>query len=292
MPDLTPKPLRTNANAVINFVGYLGAVLGSGLTIFFAFSAGDPMNIKTIIPFFITSVVLMIVIFVFLTKFFERRAVAEMQPELAIGEKLSQTLAPVRPDMPLSRRDKINFGIIIAGVFLCWFAFNALQNFGSLYAERILHAEKKWGLCTIALAVASLFAFLPSIWIAKIIGRKWSVILGLLIVLSALTAASVLVKEFDYLIVALFAFCGAGWAIIMVNAYPMFCEHASAKNVGRITGVYYFVSQGAQFLTSNISGYVYKWVGLQFYYNYAIIFMSLALLVCVFFRTKRGEKCT
>ncbi len=35
MPDVTPKPLRAKANAIINFVGYIGAIVGSVLTMVF-----------------------------------------------------------------------------------------------------------------------------------------------------------------------------------------------------------------------------------------------------------------
>lgn len=34
MPDVTPKPLRSKANGIINFVGYLGAILAGGLALF------------------------------------------------------------------------------------------------------------------------------------------------------------------------------------------------------------------------------------------------------------------
>ena len=34
MPDLTPKPLRSKANGIINLTGYLGAILAGGMAMF------------------------------------------------------------------------------------------------------------------------------------------------------------------------------------------------------------------------------------------------------------------
>jgi MFS family permease len=295
MPDITPKPLRVGANSIINFVGYLGAILGGGMTILFAYKSANPTNAITIVPFFITAVLMCAVIVVFLLKFNEPAVVNEMKNDLAQGEKQSEAftnvegVTPSTPPAKLSPKDKFNFAVIITAVFFCWFAFNALQNFGSLYAERILNAEDKWGMCTIALAVASLCAFLPSMWLSRAVGRKWSVIIGMGVVIFGLVVAAIFVHSFGILIILLFALMGIGWAVVMVNSYPMFVELANTKNVGRFTGIYYFVSQGAMFLTSNISGYVFKFVGLRFFYSYAIVFMTLAFVVCFLYKNKRNK---
>lgn len=295
MPDITPKPLRINANAVINFIGYVGAILGGGLTLLFAAKKDDVTNqwVNTnvsIIPFIVTAVVLMVVIVLFLLRFFENKVVAEMKPQMEEGERQAETISPVEEGKPLSKQDKINFGIVIAAVFFCWFAFNALQSFGSIYGDKVLIPEggtNLWGICTIILAVSCLITFLPSIWLSKKIGRKWSVIAGLGIVVLAVALAAVFVSSFGVLLYVLLAVCGIGFAIVMVNSYPMVVEMATAKNLGVFTGIYYFASQGAMFLTSNISGYVFKYVGYHFYFYYALIFMSIALVICFFYRQKR-----
>ena len=287
MPDVTPKPLRTEANAIINFVGYLGAIVASGLTMIFTVSkdGGSSGDNLTIIPFIITSIIMIIIVVVFLLKFFENKTVASMKAELAEGERQAQTFEHVQEGKPLSKRDKLNFGILIAAVFFCWFAFNALQTFGSLYGQNILIADggtNMWGMCSAALAIASLIAFLPSIWVTKWIGRKWASVMGPVIVVTALVLAALFVSHFGWLIYVLFAVSGIGWALVMVNSYPMFVEMSHGKNIGRVTSLYYFVSQGAMFITSNVSGYVFKYVGYKFYFWYAVIFMACALFVAFF----------
>jgi len=290
MPDITPKPLRAGANGIINFVGYLGAILGGALTIVFSFNkSANPLdNAITIVPFFITSILMMGVIVLFLKRFYELRVVDEMRAELDEGNRKSDTIHEVAEGKKLSHADKFNFGILICAVFFCWFAFNALQNFGSLYGAEVLNVgTNKWSQLTVALSVSALCTFLPAIWLSKLIGRKWSVIVGLGIVISALMGANS-IHQFGTPLILLFALSGIGWAIVNVNSYPMFVELATAKNVGRFTGIYYLVSQGAMFLTSNISGYVYKYWGFVHFYDYALIFMEVAILIAFFYRTRAG----
>jgi len=306
MPDITPKPLRVQANAIINFIGYVGAILGGGLVMLISFMPGSSsdsvleiMNASNsflhIIPFLATSLVLMAVILLFLFKFKENKVVHEMKAELQEGEKQSETHAVVQEDKPLSKRDKINFGIIIAAVFFCWFAFGALQPWGSTYSRHILGNHGYWAMLSISLAVASLAAFLPSIWLTKRIGRKWSVVLGLAIVLLALVPGAIWGAAGGIaLLIPLFLLSGIGWAFVMVSSFPMFLEMASPKNVGKVTGLYYLVSQGAMLLTANASGWLFRSVGYDFYFWYATIFMAIALVICLFYKPRpvSGELST
>ena len=281
MPDTTPKPLRTSANAIINFIGYLGAILGAGLTIIFTMQN----ETLTLIPFAITSVVMMLVIVALLLRFNENHTVAKMQPLLAQGESQSDTHGAIEPGRKLTHIDKRNFGIIIGTVFLCFFAFNALQTFASLYGSYL--GTTQIGLATTTLAIASLVTFIPTIWLTRILGRKWSTALGLAVVLGALIYAATQITAFGPLLITMFGVAGMGFAIVMVNAYPMFIETASSQNVGRITGLYYLVSQLAMFITSNVSGYVFKWLGMGAYFWYAIIFISAALFLVLFFQPRK-----
>jgi len=288
MPDITPKPLRSKANAIINFVGYIGAIIGALLTMIFVFDLDNPGTQATsVIPFFITVFLMLGVLIMFVMKFDENKVVLEMTPQIEEGEKLAETRERVVEDQPLSKRDKYNLFIIMAAVFMTWFAFNALNTFGSLYGTQIL-GTTNWGLPVAVLAVASLITFIPSIWLVKKIGRKNSVMLGLGIIIASLVAANFV--DTLALMVGIFAFSGIGWAIVNVNTYPMLVEMASRKNVGMITGVYYIASQSAMAITSVVAGFVFDWLGLEFFFIYAIIFMSFAFVLCILFKPRRVEK--
>ena len=289
MPDVTPKPLRARGNAIINFVGYVGAIIASLLTMIFVYKDGDPLSAQTatIFPFIITGVLMLIALGAMLVRFRENSVVASMRTEMERGEKFAETLEAVGEDKPLSRRDRANLIIIIAAVFFAYFAFNALNKFGSLYGTKVL-GTSEWGLATAVLAASSLLTFIPSVKLTKKIGRKRSVLAGLLIIIIVMLAAG-FIKTFGVAIIALFAISGVGWAIVNVNTYPMVVEMASRNNVGRYTGIYYMASQTAQALTSIVVGFVFDWLGLEIYFFYAVVFMALSLILCLFFKTKEKK---
>jgi len=291
MPDITPKPLRAKANAIINFVGYIGAILGSILVMIFGFDLDiDSSQPVAMIPFFVTAVLMLAIILILTFRFKENKVVEEMRDDMCAGECLSETLQPVKEDKPLSKRDKWNLWIVMAAVFMAWFAFNALDTFGSLY-EQYRFDTTQWGLLGAILGVAALLAFLPCIKLTRKIGRKNSVLVGIAVVTLSLVVANFMPSV--WALAPLFAISGAGWALVNISAFPIVVEMASAKNIGKITGIYYIATQSAQALTSIFAGQVFEhWLGFGAFWWYPIIFMSLAFIICLFFRPRKVELST
>lgn len=290
MPDVTPKPLRAKANAIINFVGYIGAIIGALLTMVFTKKQADGITLVrevTLWPFIIVSLLMAVALIVLVLKIRENKIVEEMKEEMEEGEKLSETMESISEDKPLGKADKTNLWLLITSVFLWYFAFNAIETFGSLYAKNVLQTNS-WGLATSVLAVASLIAFLPTGYLSEKIGRKNSIILGLGLMIVSLFAA-LFVKKFGILLIILFAVAGVGWAIINVNSYPMFVELSNNKNLGKFTGYYYSASQIAQSITPIIIGFVMDFLGYKAFFPYAAIFMTLALAVFIFVKVNRKK---
>lgn len=288
MPDVTPKPLRAQANAIINFVGYIGAIIGALLTIVFTKKLEDGVSLVrdlTLWPFIIVSVLMLVALVVLVLKIRENKLAEEMAEEMAEGERLSETEESITDDKPLGKTDKCNLWLLIFSVFLWYFAFNAVETFGSLYAKNVLHTNS-WGLATSVLAIASLIAFLPAGKLSEKIGRKYSIVLGLGLMIASLFAA-LFVQEFGIILILLFAVAGVGWAIINVNSYPMFVELSTNKNLGKFTGYYYTASQIAQSITPIIIGFIMDWLGYKAYFPYAAIFMTIALIVFMFVKTPK-----
>lgn len=291
MPDVTPKPLRSKANAIINFVGYVGAIFGSILTIIFTkkLENGNLNANLTIYPFVITSFFMLLALVVLVLKIRENKIVSEMQSEMELGEKFSETIEEVVADKPLSKADKTNLWLLLISIFMWYFAFNSVETFGSTYANEVLNNASGWGVATSILAIASLITFLPSAYLTKKIGRKYSIILGLVVMILSLFL-SYFVNKIGIVLYLLFALAGAGWAIINVNSYPMFVELASSKNVGKFTGYYYSASQIAQSLTPIAIGFVLDWLGLKAYFPYATVCMIIALIAFSFIKVKSVNK--
>jgi MFS family permease len=283
MPDVTPKPLRSKANAIINFVGYIGAIAGTGLTMLFTM---DNKNL-TVVPFIVTAVVMIGILVLLMFRFKENKVVEEMRADMKVGEELAETLQPVEEGKQMGRRDKINMFIMMSAVFCAFFAFNALNTFGSTFADDILGiSTTEWGFCLNALAITSLLTFLPSIKLTKKIGRKYSIMLGLAIIIVSMVIGGIL-NSYSILLVVLFAFSGMGWAIINVNTLPAIVEMATKANLARMVGVYYIASQIAHALTSIVVGFVFTALGFEVYFFYAALWMSIAFVLCIFFKVRK-----
>ena len=288
MPDITPKPLRSKANAIINFIGFIGAIFAGVLALIFKMplNFGEPNNV--IFPFIITSVLMLCALVLLLVKIKENKVLKEVEEDMILGETLSDSMEEITEDKPLSKTDKFNLRIIIVSVFFWFLAFNALETFWSTYGEEFLHTQS-WSLATIILTVSSMIFFIPSGLISNKIGRKNSVLLGLVILIIGLFLASQ-VREFNTLLVTLFAVSGAGWALISVNSYPMVVELAHRKNVGKYTGYYYTSSMIAQSVTPVFMGTLMDVIGMQYFFPYAFTFSIVALIIFSFVKTNKVKK--
>ncbi len=229
---------------------------------------------------------MLVALVVLILRIKENKILEEVKPEMLRGEELSETVEKVEVGKPLGKTDKTNLWLLLISIFLWFFAFNSVETFGSTYAKEFFGQPEKWGLATSVLAIASLITFLPSSWLSKKIGRKYSIILGLLLMIVSL-GASFFLTNLGIVLFLLFAVAGIGWAIINVNSYPMFVELANSNNIGKFTGYYYLSSQLAQSLTPVMIGFVLDALGIWAYFPYATVFMALSLMVFVFIKTKK-----
>ena len=137
MPDVTPKPLRSTANGLINLVGYMGPILITIVNMipFFTFSQGDKGLVHVLVPVLVVEVSLIIAIVVLVLKIKENKILEEMKPELELGEELSLTEEKVEDDKPLSKKDKRNMIILLIAVCFWFMSFNAIETFNSTYFD-------------------------------------------------------------------------------------------------------------------------------------------------------------
>lgn len=137
MPDVTPKPLRSSANGLINLVGYFGPIVISivNMVPFFTFSQGDTNLLHVLVPVIVVLISVVVAIVVLILKINEPKILEEVAPELAIGEEMSTAETKVEEDQPLTKRDRINMWILLVAVCLWFMAFNAMETFNSTYAD-------------------------------------------------------------------------------------------------------------------------------------------------------------
>ncbi len=283
MPDVTPKPLRSKANAIINLMGTVGGMISLGFMTFLA------VDYKSYIPAFSVLAGLMIVflvVFIFTVK--EVKWVKEnnemMLKEGFIDEKeIAEIDEGVDEKMPKDVRK--SFLLILASVVLWFFAYNAATSKFSVYATDVLNTG-----FTLPLLVANLTAlitFIPIGILATKIGRKKTILIGIGILTAAFTLAIFLTESSALLIWVTMAMAGVGWATINVNSYPMVVEMSKGSNIGKYTGYYYTASMAAQIATPILSGALMDVLGMRILFPYSTLFIIAAFFTMLF--VKHGD---
>jgi MFS family permease len=287
MPDITPKPFRSVANAIINLMGVVGYIIAT-LIINQATTEFTPY-IRAFIMLALTLVAILI-LFRFIVK--EVAWVKQMHTDsLKHGYETKAEIDDVKSNVsaPLNPVYRTSFWLIMASVFLWFFSFNAVTTKFTDYASNVLELTNYVLPVTVA-NVAALIGFLPLAALANRIGRKKTVLLGIFMLALGTLVGSFLTVETAWLIYVIMPVAGLGFAAINVNAYPMIVEMASGSNIGKYTGYYYTASMAAQIFTPLLSGALMTAFGLRLLFPYATFF-ALASFVTMYF-VKHGEPQT
>lgn len=284
MPDVTPKPLRSKANAIINLMGTLGGAYALVMTLLLYKEDGS-LNL----PVFTSVVAIMILSVVFL--FFTinenklKEKVKEEEKALNLDEEVVEETRKSDEKMPEDVRRSFIF--ILASIFLWFFAYNAVKTAFSRYADKVWgYGGGTYTLPLMVALVAAMVSYIPIGIISSKIGRKKTIIAGIiLITLSYL--CGMLFTEPSPLINVVFACTGIGWASINVNSYPMVVEMCKSSDTGKYTGYYYTFSMAAQIITPIVSGFLLENVGYRTLFPYALVFSIASLCTMIF--VKHGD---
>lgn len=286
MPDVTIKPLRSKANATINLMGAAGGiiVLVSGMLL----KTGSAVNALMSYKLFFSCIAgLMIVsLMIFLWKVKEPKLVEEMHKEsrkYKLEEKDEEENSGDRRLSPGERRSLI---LILASVVLWFLGYNAITSKYSVYASSVLNLDYNTTL-TIATG-AAILSYLPVGMVASKIGRKKTILGGIVILGTAFLFASFIRAGSSTLVMnILFAAAGVGWATINVNSYPMVVELSKGSEIGKYTGFYYTASMAAMTVTPLVSGMLMDKVGMTTLFPYGCVFVFLAFITMLF--VKHGD---
>ena len=299
MPDITPKPLRSQANGIINLTGYLGAILAGVIVLKVGYkktTAGayliEPNFMNTVLPFLVASVFCLLLAFILFFLVKEKKLLKDKADELEIGEAVSETFSDVEGGS-LSAIDKRNLIIILLAALFWFMSFNALETFISTYCDEVLNDLSTAGSIAIVLTFSSILTFIPAGMIASKVGRKRSVIFGLILIVLALGFMSYLNTDLTKSsLLALISVSGVGWATINVNSYPMLVEMANKENIGQFTGYYYTASMTAQTITPILIGLIMSFTkfGLHALFPYSFVLMTISLIVFYNFKEKSRKE--
>lgn len=282
MPDVTPKPLRSKGNAVINLMGTIGgsAILALGIIMGTGKTENSFMSYTGY--FLAVSGLMLICLVLFVATVRENRFVKEMQ-EISAKYGIDESEKDESGSKKLSKGEKTSFLLLLASVVFWYAGYNAVISKYSVYAGNVLNQDYN---STLLIAnVAALISFIPVGIISTKLGRKKTVIAGVVMLGTAFLTAAFMDNGTPLpVMMIIFALAGIGWATINVNSFPMVVELAKGGNVGRYTGFYYTASMAAQTLTPVISGFFMDNFGMKTLFPYAAVFVGLALITMLFVR--------
>lgn len=285
MPDVTLKPLRSKANAVINLMGSAGGILVLALGMVFATSAVRNSLMSYTGYFAVIAAIMLAALVIFMLTVREKEWAYEMQQQaVALGiEEETQEQEEAEGGRKLSVDEVKSLIFLLLSIVLWFFGYNAVTSKYSVYASNILH--KDYNLTLIIAQAAAIISYLPVGFIASRVGRKKTILAGVVMLTAAFTTASFMNAESPTMLMnAMFALAGIAWATINVNSFPMVVEMCSGGNVGKYTGFYYTASMAAQVATPMLSGLLMDRMGMHVLFPYAAVFTALAFVTMLFVR--------
>ena len=293
MPDVTPKPLRSKANAVINFMGTMGGAFAYVLVFLLASS---PIFDKTgyVASFATTSLLMLLLIAIFVATVKENAWYKEM---VEITEKYHLDSLDIDDegldvsqhidDEKMPKDVRRSFILILSAVVLWFMGYNAATTKFSVYAFNHLGLEQ-FSLPPLIGIITAALAFIPIGYISQKIGRRRMILFGIVVLTIALGSAVFITDETKVLMYIIMGLVGISWASINVNSYPMVVEMSRHGNIGVYTGYYYSASMSAMIITPILSGALMDITGwYPVLFIYSAVFMGLAFIPMYF--VKHGE---
>ena len=285
MPDVTVKPLRSKANAIINLTGTAGGIIVLALGMVFA-TAKNPYMQYTGYGVAVVSVMLVgLIVFMLTVK--EPKWAAEMEQEsirLGLEEAPAEDGAPKRK---LAKAELISLLLILASVALWYIGYNSITSKYSVYATNVLNFD--FNLTMIVAQAAAIVSYIPVGIISSKIGRRKAILSGIVIL-----AAAFLIGHFiepttpSWIMFPIFSLAGIGWATINVNSFPMVVELARGGDVGKYTGYYYTASMSAQIVAPILSGALYDLIGMRkVFFLFGCVFVVFSFITMFF--VKHGD---
>lgn len=264
MPDHVTPARRSAANGIITLMGATGGAIGLLLL-------APLFDTATWIPFAVAGVIVLIsLLFVLLASdrhpsFVEERAIQEEAPVLrGLWADLKE----------LAARKRSGAGMLLLAVFAFFFGYSALEAQFSTYATQTLGLSG--GRAGTAIGAASLAFMAMAVPAGRLTKRFASATVmrfgAALLALTALVAASV---DDPTSLPVILAIGGAGWALVLVPAYPLVVNQGGPRQTGFYTGMYYLFGSGASIAGPAVVG------ALMDVFDNRALFLALAISMVI-----------
>ena len=280
MADVTPKPLRSQGNAVINLMGAFGGLytlimMKVAVTTDAAGNANYTALFASVAGLMVTAIAILVL------TIREKKLVAEMKAiNYGVSEDEDQgKTETVNGKEKLPKPVLKSLLLILTTIGLWFLGYNAVTTFFTSYATAtwsggLSHAST----CLMVATVAAVASYIPIGMISAKIGRRNMIRIGLLTAAAGFAVATFCAREFSFYLYIVFAVVGFAQASVTVNTFPMVWEISRSGNVGKYTGLYYTVSMTAQTVTPFLVGIFLDKLGNDALFPYGLVFVLLALI--------------
>ena len=289
MPDVTPKPLRSKANAIINLMGALGGIIYLIITTFLYKTSAD-VYVSYLPLFAIVGGIMLVALAVVMLFVNEPKLVAEQKKyEEAHPEDNLTEVTESGEALPADVKKSLSF--LLVSIALWFIGYNGVTTWFSVYASNMWDMTLGQANTCLTIATAgAIVSYIPVGNVASKIGRRKTIRFGTILLSGSFFVAflyTMLIGAFSPVLYVLFILVGVAWASINVNSLPMVVEMCKGSEVGKFTGLYYTFSMTAQIMTPIVAGWLLENVDYKTLFPYAAIFVFASFITMGF--VKHGD---
>lgn len=293
MPDVTPKPLRSKGNAIINLMGAIGGIIYLILTsILYSKSRTDGLEHIDYMPIFLIVAGIMVVALLVLMFGINEPKLSKEQEDYEKEHPDENLLIVDENQKEVMPKDvKKSLVFLLFSVAFWYIGYNGITTWFTKYATTVWNmAVGQATMCLTVATAGAIVSYIPIGNIASSLGRRRIIKFGVLLLTSCFAAAfiyTLIANEFSYILYILFALVGVAWAAINVNSLPMVVEMCSGSQIGKFTGLYYTFSMFAQIVTPIVAGWLLENIGYKALFPYASVASGIAFITMSF--VKHGD---
>lgn len=285
MPDITPKPLRSKANGIMNIMGAAG---GAGTVLIgWLFGTGQTTTSNTFMSYTLFFTVIAGVMAIALTVYLltvKENKWADEAAKYATTEETADN-KDSSEKRRLSGAERRSLILLLASVALWFIGYNAFESKYTVYAGTILKID--YNVTSLITLGVTAIAFIPVAILSSKVGRKKAILGGIVCLSAAFTASALFTSTTSpWIMYIVFAIAGAGWASINVNSFPMVVELATGSDIGKYTGYYYAASMSAQIIAPTLGG-AFLNIDMRLFFPFSAVFVALSFLTMMF--VKHGD---
>ena len=290
MPDVTPKPIRSRANAIINLMGAVGGIsyLIVAAVLYPNSKTAGAAHVNYQPLFVVVSVLMAVsVIVLYFTTDEPKLAAAEKEYE---AEHPEQQLVEEEPDgsEELPKEVKRSLVMLLNSIALWYIGYNGVTTWWTTYVGRVMgQGLGGASTCLLVATGGAIVSYIPVGQLASKIGRKKTIQGGVILLAACFASAYFLTTHYQSInavMFVVFALVGLAWAAINVNSLPMVVEMCKGSDIGKFTGYYYTFSMAAQVVTPILAGTLLKHISYSMLFPYAAFFVACSFVTMCFVR--------